>query len=453
MPSTDSPGDPGRRAPGPLTRYLVVLLLANLALGGFLLFSQARLGRRLDKLEAADDSRPHALPGPSTGERPTLAGRPERIALLLAAATDAEASRRLLEAMPSGERLEIARALMGRPAGNDRNAALGALLQKMADEDPAQAVALLAAVPEAGVRQMVAAQIAAVWIEHDPAGSAAWLAGDGQRLLAPPALRRLRTAAVARWAGFDPAAATRFLTAQPPAGEGDAPELRATSREWARKDPAAALAWAQGLPSNDPRKAPVTAGVLEGWTDFNPAQAGGYVSQLAYNSSRAEADDAAAVVGGRWAERDPAAAAQWAATLPERTARHALVEIAAAWAAVDAPSAARWAAALPAGPARRGIWQGIGDDYAGTDPAGAENWLSTLPGGGDRDAAVAAYAAKVVPADPEKALTWAKTLSDSVFAAQQIQNLLAVWSRKDGLAARNWAVANQFVPVLPDGGR
>ena len=433
---------------------LAVLFLANLALVGFLLFSQARLGRRLDTLEAATGSRARPRSGPSsTGEVPTLAGRTERIALVLAAATDAEATRRLLGSIPPGERLEITRALMSRPAGNDRNAALGALLQKMADDDPAQAVALLAGVPEVGLRQTIAAGIASSWIEHDPAGGAAWLAGDGQQFLAPATWRRLQAEAVTRWSAFDPATAVHFIAAQPPANEGEAKELRAASREWARKDPAAALAWAQSLPANDPRKPSATFGVLEGWADFNPAQAGGYVSQLAYNSSRAEADDAAAVVGARWAARDPAAAAQWAATLPERTARHALVEIAASWAAVDAPSAARWAAALPASPERRSIWQGISDDYTATDPAGAENWLSTLPAGSDRDAAVAAYAARVVPADPEKALTWAKTLSNDVFAAQQIQNLLAVWSRKDGLAAHNWAVANQFQPVPADGGR
>ena len=432
---------------------LAALLLANLALAGFLLVSQARLGRRLDNLEAAAGSHDRPVPGRPTGERLTVAGRPERIALLLAAATDAEATRRLLESLPPGERGEIARALMSRPAGNERNAALGALLQKMAEDDPAQAVALLATVPEVGFRQSVAARIAAAWIEHDPAGGAAWLAGDGQPFLAQATLRRLRAEAVTRWSAFDPAAATRFVATQPPTSDAEAQELRTVSREWARKDPAAALAWAQSLPSGDLRKPPATYGILEGWTDRAPTQAAGYVGQLTYGTSRSYAGEAAAVAA-RWTERDPAAAAQWAAELPDRTARHdALRQVAASWATVDVPSAGRWAATLPPSPERVDIWGGIADNWTGSDPAGAETWLSTLPAGGDRDAAVAAYAAKIVPTDPEKALTWAKTLSNGAFAARQIDNLLAVWSRKDGLAARNWAVANQFVPAAVDSSR
>ena len=454
MPPTDLPGDPHRRAPGRLSPALVGLLLVNLALLSGLFFSQARLARRLDRLEAghaADGSK--ASPALVMGERSTAAGRPERIALLLAAATDAEGTRRLLESLPPRERVEIARALIGQPAGNDRNAALGALLQKLVDDDPGQAVTLLASVPETGLRQSFAAQIAAAWIARDPAGGAAWLVSSGPSFLGRTALNRLLASAVTRWAAFDPAAATRFAASRPPASAGEAQQLRAVSRDWARQDPAAALAWAQGIPSGDPRRPPATYGVLEGWTDLDPTQAAGYVGQLSYGASRLYAGEAAAVAA-RWTERDPAAAARWAAGLPDRTARRdALQQVAASWAAVDVPSAARWAAALPASPERAEIWRGIGESWADVDPAGVEGWLSTLPAGEDRDVAVAAYAAKVVPTDPEKALTWAKTLSSGTFAAQQIQDLLGVWSRRDGLAARNWAVANQ-VPLGPvDGGR
>ena len=453
MPPTDSPGG-SARPPTRLPLALAGLLLVNLALLGSLFFSQARLGRRLDKLAAASAAAGGGTsPAPSTDERATAAGRSERIALLLAAATDTEGTRRLLASMPFRERVEIARTLIGQPAGNDRNAALGALLSKLVDDDPGQAVSLLASVPETGLRQSLAAQVAAAWTGRDPAGSAAWLAGGGQAFLGRTMLNRLLASAVSRWAAFDPAAATRFASSKPPASTGEAQELRAASREWARKDPAAALAWAQGIPPGDPRRPPATYGVLEGWTDLDPTQAAGYVGQLSYGASRLYAGEASAVAG-RWTERDPAAAARWAAGLPDRTARRdALQQVAASWAAVDVPSAARWAAALPASPERAEIWRAIGEDWADVDPAGVEGWLGTLPAGEDRDMAVAAYAAKVVPSDPEKALTWARTLFNGAFAAQQIQDLLAVWSRKDGLAARNWAVANQIPLGTADGGR
>ena len=177
------------------------------------------------------------------------------------------------------------------------------------------------------------------------------------------------------------------------------------------------------------------------------------MGQISYGASHGDAGEAAAVAE-RWSGRDPAAAAQWAAGLPDpRARREALQQVAASWASADVPSAARWAATLPAGPERAEIWRGIGEVWAGTDPAGTESWLSTLPVGGDRDVAVAAYAARIVPVDPVKALTWAKTLSDGLFAARQIQDLLAVWSRKDALAAQNWAAANQVPPASGDGSR
>ena len=387
---TDSPGAPARRPPGWTPLVLAGLLLANLGLVGFLLFSQARLHRRLDKLEAGTAARAHPLPGSSAGEVPTAAGRPERIALLLAAATDTENTRRLLENMPSGERVEIARALIGRPAGNDRNAALGALLQKITVDNPGQADSLLAAVPDAGLQQSFATGIAAAWIEHDPAGGAAWLTGSGQPYLPRPAFERLLASAVTRWATFDPAAATRFIAAQASGGEASGQPLRAASREWARNDPAAALAWAQNLPAGDPGKPPATYGVLEGWADLDPTAAAGYVGQISYGATRGDAGEAGAVAA-RWSERDPAAAAQWAAGLTDpRARRDALQQGAASWAAVDVPNAARWAAALPAGPERAEIWRGIGESWADVDPAGVDGWRRTLAAGAGCAVAVAA---------------------------------------------------------------
>ena len=432
---------------------LAGLLVANLGLVGFLLLSQARIHRRLDKLEAGTADRAHPIAGSPAGEVPTAAGRPERIALLLAAATDAESTRRLLENMPSRERVEIAQVLIGRPAGNDRNAALGALLQKITVDDPGQAVSLLAAVPDTGLQQNFATGIAAAWIEHDPAGCAVWLTSGGQPYLTHAAFNRLLASAVTRWSAFDPSAATLFIAAQAPGGKVDEQQLRVASREWARKDPAAALAWAQSLAAGDPNKPQATYGVLEGWADRDPVAAAGYVGQISYNASRGDAGEAGAVAA-RWSERDPAAAAQWAAGLTDpRARRDALQQVAASWASVDVPSAARWAAMLPASPDRAQIWRGISEAWAGIDQTGTENWLSTLPVGGDRDVAVAAYAARIVPTDPVKALTWAKTLSNGSFAVRQIQDLLAAWSRKDALAARNWAAANQVPPAPFDSGR
>ncbi len=451
----DPASEPAHLSSAGIYRTLgVVGLLINFGLLGWLFHGQAQTRASLSKLQTAMDHRQSTATEPSDNDlhRP-VAGRQERVALLLAAAADAAQTHRILEPLPLAECVEVARALLAQSPANDRNAALGAVFQRIAGDDPVQAINLVAAVPEAGLKSDLAAKVAAAWIDRDPAAAAAWLAGDGAPLLAPTPLRLLLASAVARWSAFDPAAATRFVAASPLENSADAQELRVVSRDWGRKDPGAALAWTQSIPPGDPRKAPATYGALEGWTDLAPTQAAGYVGQLAFGTGRSYAGEAAAVAA-RWTEQQPTAAAQWAAGLPDRLARRdALKQVAATWAKVDAPSAARWAAGLPAGGERGEIWQGIGDFWAETDPAGTESWLSTLPAGGDRDAAVAAYTAKIVAVNPEKALTWAKTLSVEPFATQQIQTLLAAWSRKDAVAARNWAATNQFAPTPLGAGR
>ena len=427
-------------------RMAIVGLLLNFGLIGVLFYAQASTRATLSKVEAMVAAQTSLQAAQSENDKHhPAAGRGERVALLLAAGADAEQARRLLDPLPPAECVEIARTLLARPAANDRNAALGVVFQKIASDDPTTAVTLLAVVMEASLKNELASKVAASWVEQDPASAAAWLSGDEAQYIGRPSLRQLLATAISRWSAYDPAGATRFVASSPANATTDAQQLRLVSRDWARKDPAAALAWTQSIPPGDPRKALATYGVLEGWAELAPAQAAGYVGQLTFGASRSYAGEAAAVAA-RWTEQAPAAAAQWAAGLPDRTARRdGLRQVAASWAKLDAPNAARWAASLPASGERAEIWQGVSDFWTDTDPPGDEAWLSTLPVGRDRDAAVAAYAAKVVATDPEKALSWAKTLSDGTFAAEQIQNLLSAWSRKDRMAARNWAAANQVL--------
>ena len=421
-----------------------LLLVLNLGLAAWTLHTQAVLAARLARLEAG--TRP-ALRAPSAaglsgGERATSAGRQERIAFLLAASADAQETRHVLEVVSPGECVEMAQVVLARAAANDRNAALSALLQKITEDRPGEAVRLMAAVPEAALRNTLAGKIALTWIERDPAGAAGWLGTEGTPFLARDSLARTLRHAVTRWAAFDPASAARFVASRPLNGDAGAQLLRAASREWAHKDPAAALAWTQNLPAAEPARPPATYGVLEGWTDVQPVQAAGYVGQLNYSSAQGYAGEAAAVAA-RWTENDPAAASQWASGLHDRAARRdATQQVAATWAVTDPSAAARWAVTLPDSRQRGEIWQGLAGVWADTDSAAAEQWLGNLPAGSSRDAAVAAYVDRIGPGEPEKALTWLKTFTDPALGAQRARRILSAWSRQDALAARNWISAN-----------
>ena len=434
---------------------LIVSLALNTVLGGWLWrtqFLQAQRVARLETLVGGDEA------APSTAGQPRQASRQDRIAFLLAATGNADQSKQILSAVPPKEVVEIARALVARPAANDRNEALDATLRFLAAGDPARAVDLLAGVEDSGLKTRLARHVIAVWTAASPEDAARWLAGDGNQFFDPRQTAEALAVALARWSAFAPEAAARFIDARPPDG-GVSPAANALALgqaclEWGRKDPAAALAWVQSLPATDPRQPEAFDGAIQGWTEQDPANASGFVRQMLQTAAVSGGATLAVTVVQTWSATDPEAAARWAAALPDPAARPlAMREAAARWADADPASVARWAGNLPADGARAGVWVGLTGRWAETEPSRAESWLERLPAGHDRDEATAVYIDRLAPDDPEKALTWVRTLTGPGFAAEQVRNVLAQWEVKDTAAARNWAAANG-VPLPPlQGGR
>jgi hypothetical protein len=150
-------------------------------------------------------------------------------------------------------------------------------------------------------------------------------------------------------ARVDPAAAIAYLDAVPP-------DLRATwmsavADGYAQKDARSAATWIaqhRGEPGYDAALNAIAARTAQ--TD--PAAA----ARLFDSINVAEAPDAAQTAGritGEWARRDHRAAAGWAATIADDSARVAAVGTAASnWASRDAPGARGWVLGLPTGAAR-----------------------------------------------------------------------------------------------------
>lgn len=447
---------PVRRAPAitVLGAVLILSLGLNALLIGWLWRTQSAQDARLARLERlAGPVAP--VPAPRF---PKQANRQDRLAFLLAAAGNSEESRQILSAISPEDTAEMIRALIARPAANDRNEALDAALRSLALDNPSVAVELLGSVEDSGLRIRLARHVVAVWTAASPEAAARWLAQDGGGFFDPGQSDDLLGIALGRWAAFAPEAAARFAVARPPDGPGGpsnpaASALLGACREWGRKDPPVALAWAQSLPATDPRRREAVDGVLGGWTEKDPAGAARFARQAVLANPAASVGSALVVVRA-WADADPAAAARWAAALPDQGVRAvAIREGAVQWAGVDAMAAALWAGALPDDGTRGGVWSDLTELWARANPAQAESWLTGLPAGPDRDDATAVYIARLARFDPEKALTWARTLTGPAFAAGQVDHVLAQWEQKDAAAARNWAAANGVALPVLQGGR
>ena len=431
----------------------VVLLGVNGIIGWNLSHTQREQERRLARLEETAFSG-HAGSGTTEGDSPGGRKLPRqatadaRLAALLAVAGDADRCRRLLDSLSPAQCAQLAQALIARPAASDRNAALAAVVNYLAANDPSRAAGLLDAVQEPVLRTTLARELVDTWIASHPDDAVRWLTGDGARFLNPTAASAPVVRAIAQWSSFDPAGAAKFAAGLAMDRGPVSRALFLASRAWGQLDPTAALAWVDTLPMSDPKHGQALSGVWEGWTERDPTGAGTALRQQLDAAANRPPVELAGTIGRQWAQTDPAGAAQWAQNLPGGARRAALAQVARAWTQADTPGAARWAATLPASETRAAIWQEIVDGWADNDPDAAGTWLGGLPLGRDHDAAVAAYLPKVEPTAPERALAWAATVSNPEVRADQVQRVLGAWEQRDPGAARNWAAANA-VSILP----
>ena len=298
----------------------VVLLGINAVIGWNLLRTQQRQEARLARLEAAaftGGAGPKADDGlPSTGHLPRAASPETRLAALLAVAGDTDRSRRLLDSLSPEQCEMLGRTLISRAAASDRNAALTAVVNYLAANDPQRAAGLLDAVQEPVLRSALARGVADTWTASHPDDAARWLASAGSRFLTPTAASAPLVRAITQWSSFDPADAARFAASLPLDRGPVARSLFLASRAWGQLDPTAALAWVGSLPASDPRHDQASQGAWEGWTEHDPAGAGVALRQQLYGATNRPPVDLAGTVGRQWAQTDPAGAAQWALTLP-----------------------------------------------------------------------------------------------------------------------------------------
>ena len=183
-----------------------------------------------------------------------------------------------------------------------------------------------------------------MWAQRQPHEAARWLLARGS-----DAPRAALGQAAMQLARTDPAAATSYV-------DGVAPELRATwissvAAGYAQHDARAAATWVaqyRGEPGYDAAVTAVAGMTAQG----DPVSAARLFDSIDVREAP-DAPQTASRIATAWAQRDPGAAAAWAAAVASDEARASAISAAAgAWATRDAAGARSWALGLPASASR-----------------------------------------------------------------------------------------------------
>ncbi len=134
----------------------------------------------------------------------------------------------------------------------------------------------------------------------------------------------------------------------------------------------------------------------------------------------------------RWAEIDPAAAAEWINRFaPLSSYQQCVLQVATAWGGSDPAAAAQWAGSLP-GDARSAALTSIAYEAARQDPVTALNVAAGLAPGAERDKLVAFATSQWAAADAKSAASWAAASQDESLRQRLVAAIAIGSAERDG---------------------
>jgi hypothetical protein len=305
------------------------------------------------------------------------------------------------------------------------------------------------------------------WLNSNRDGVLAWAAGLSDETLQAEVARYL----VPRIVKDNPASAAG-LVASLSSEQARHELLGQVLGAWSNAGWEAGLAWAQQLPES-PLKEEALIHLSYRWLEVNPRDAVTYAASLSACNSQL-----VATLASQWAMRDPSAAANWAANLPDTAARRkilpsliaswarqsppdaagfvaglppddvddqALISVVSSWSRQDPRSASAWLSGLPDSSSKQRALAQIATIWAGSDPQAAETWLRSEWLGDSRDAAIAGFSNVVARTSPEKAFDWAEQMQDERFRERQLESIAMRWLEKDSAGARH-AIQRSSLP-------
>jgi hypothetical protein len=242
----------------------------------------------------------------------------------------------------------------------------------MSPEDRARRVEQCAAMPE-GIRDSMAAALAASWARDEPLKAADW----AMKLAKPE-------------------------TAESPANQA----AHFAFLRWIQVDRPSALAWLRSQPES-----PLRASIGTNAASFL-AEAADFESAMALcrpNGSQADQQPTAHFVQ-IYAERDPAAAAAWLANTPNAIDGQTASKVVEAWYPSDPLAVGRWVEGLPAGKGRDEALNALVHKLSWESPAAAAEWTETIADATLREKAAGFAYYSLSRDDPARAREWLQNL-------------------------------------------
>ena len=297
------------------------------------------------------------------------------------------------------------------PAGSQRVRALRAVAERWGQSDRASALdwaesaqtAKAASGPGGHVDPEVTGQILQSWLSENPDAARRWIqelpSGEKKFQLLQVVCKSVGT--------DDPQLAAEFVNLLP-TGSGKNKAARELMQHWAESDFSGALAWAQQADDDIRKNALPQLAARMAWTD----PAGAMSLALSFGGGKAQ-ERAATTVLFQWSAKDPAAAADWAATQPKNTI----------------------------------YWMWIARHWAEKDSAAASQWTATLPGGPEKDNALANGAEVLSKDEPQNAVQWIAQISDEKKRNAAYESLAKKWLDSAPAAARAWI---EDAPLSPE---
>ena len=183
---------------------------------------------------------------------------------------------------------------------------------------------------------------------------------------------------------------------------------------------------------------------IQRWTNQNASAAFQWADELPDEKMRAEALKAA------WPQFANAKPEEAAAKLLKAAADAPFIEgtgntVAKKLAEKDPQAAARWAAALPQREAREEAYATLGEFFGSSKPADGAQWLGGLAPGKERDLAVDHYVLKARGDDPLATTDWAVTIENSERRISALRGTLGEWFWHSPTEAMEWIMTSPAI--------
>jgi hypothetical protein len=156
-----------------------------------------------------------------------------------------------------------------------------------------------------------------------------------------------------------------------------------------------------------------------------------------------ERDYALSASASRWAEIDPAGAAEWASELQnERNSNFVSMRVASAAAEQDPAVAATLISNLKDSRARGWAVSQLASKWFERDPDAAVSWTWTLSDPGDQQRAVGSIAQNFARNNPAAAMEWASSIRSAELQKSATSKAIAQWAETEPASAANYALTS-----------